>query len=87
MFVIVVVDDVIVVIVVVVVAYRNGKRAFIFLRFFLSLLVFSHILSLLPASSGGPAGRIVTFLPVSSLFVRVSSRFSPPLRAGRRDDF
>ena len=49
----------------------NGKRAFICLRFFPSLLVFSHLFSLLPASSGragGPAGRLFTFLPVSSLF-------------------
>ena len=49
----------------------NGKRAFIFLRFFPCLLVLSRLFSLLPASAGragGPAGRLWTFLPVSSPF-------------------
>ena len=68
----------------------NGKRVFIVLRFFPSLLVFLRLFSLPPASAGGPAGRLFTFLPVSSFCFRVSSRFSPPLRAeraGRRDDY
>ena len=62
----------------------NGKRAFILLRFFPSLLVFSHLFSLLPASSGragGPAGRLFTFLPVSSLFF--ASLLASPRLCGR----
>jgi hypothetical protein len=62
----------------------NGKRAFTFLRFFPYLLVFSHLFSLLPASSGragGPAGRLFTFLPVSSLFF--ASLLASPRLCGR----
>jgi hypothetical protein len=48
-------------------AERVGRRDD-FLRFFPSLLFFSRLFSLLPASAGGPAGRLLTFLPVSSPF-------------------
>ena len=48
-------------------AERVGRRDD-FLRFFPSLLFFSRLFSLLPDSAGGPAGRLLTFLPVSSPF-------------------
>ena len=60
------------------------EARFVCLRFFPSLLVFSHLFSLLPASSGragGPAGRLFTFLPVSSLFF--ASLLASPRLCGR----